>query len=312
MGLVEKGLRTLKDDGIRTFGRKSIQLGITKRYDLTSTNVYSRDWDILLILDGCRVDVMEAVADEYSFLGDEVESITSTGGGSPQWMANTFTSRYADAINETVYVTANPHTRRVLGPNTEGLFGDVGDGVDRLEWFDSMVPVWELAWDEDAGTVPARPVTDHLLHAYHNTDADRYIAHYMQPHFPSVPDPVGASLNLADEARWENNVWDRLASGELSFERVWESYANNLRYVLDEVSLVLENVDSKSVVLTADHGNAFGESGEYGHGQGFLREVREVPWVRTSGTGEGSYEPDVDHDSASASLDEQLEALGYR
>jgi hypothetical protein len=38
---------------------------------------------------------------------------------------------------------------------------------------------------------------------------------------------------------------------------VWEAYLDNLRYVLDNIEELLQNVDGK-VVISADHGELFG------------------------------------------------------
>ena len=40
--------------------------------------------------------------------------------------------------------------------------------------------------------------------------------------------------------------------------------------------------------------------------------VREVPWVGVTGTDTGSYQPAFDPEGVDESVDEQLEALGYK
>jgi hypothetical protein len=44
------------------------------------TNVFDQKWDLLIILDACRVDSLRAVADEYDFLTtiDSMWSVRST------------------------------------------------------------------------------------------------------------------------------------------------------------------------------------------------------------------------------------------
>jgi hypothetical protein len=66
------------------------------------TNVYEKDWDLLLILDACRVDAIEEVADEYSFL-DTPGTMRSVASTSIEWMEETFTDEYSDEIKNTVY-----------------------------------------------------------------------------------------------------------------------------------------------------------------------------------------------------------------
>jgi hypothetical protein len=47
------------------------------------TNVYEKDWDVLIVLDTAHVDALQIVMDEYDFIED-VNSIWSVGGGRQQ------------------------------------------------------------------------------------------------------------------------------------------------------------------------------------------------------------------------------------
>jgi len=68
-------------------------------------------------------------------------------------------------------------------------------------------------------------------------------------------------------------------------------------------------------VITADHGEAFGEMGVWGHPYGFpFAPVKTVPWAETTATDERTYESRYDplerspteHESA-----EFLKHMGY-
>lgn len=293
--------------------KKPLALGF--RYNLNQMNIYERDWDLLIILDACRVDAIEAVSSEYEFLPETVQHSTSVGGGSPTWLANTFTEEWTNEINDTGYISANPHTRRVLSDQTEGLFADRGGYTDRISDFDHFSAVWETQWDAELGTVPARAVTDYLIRYYRSQPSHRTIAHYMQPHFPSVPTPLGEGMNISDDAKWHSkDTWTLVRQGKVSEEEAYAAYMDNLRYVLDEVKMLLSNISAEKVVITADHGNAFGEWGEYSHGQSFIGAVRDVPWIRTSAQDEGEYTPEIETNSGdnSQSVEEKLQALGYK
>lgn len=293
--------------------KKPLALGF--RYNLNQMNIYERDWDLLIILDACRVDAIEAVSSEYEFLPETVQHSTSVGGGSPAWLANTFTEEWTNEINDTGYISANPHTRRVLSDQTEGLFTDRGEYADRISDFDHFSAVWETQWDAELGTVPARAVTDYLIRYYRSQPSHRTIAHYMQPHFPSVPTPLGEGMNISDDAKWHSkDTWTLVRQGKVSEEEAYTAYMDNLRYVLDEVKMLLSNISAEKVVITADHGNAFGEWGEYSHGQSFIGAVRDVPWIRTSAQDEGEYTPEIETNSGdnSQSVEEKLQALGYK
>jgi len=78
----------------------------------------------------------------------------------------------------------------------------------------------------------------------------------------------------------------------------------------------LNNLDAEKTVLTADHGELFGEWGLHSHAVGIPHpDLRRVPWVRTTATDTESYQPDsvVTNDEASdEELKKRLSALGYR
>jgi len=126
----------------------------------------------------------------------------------------------------------------------------------------------------------------------------------MQPHEPHIGDEHGLG----------QNVFVPLRKGEITRQEAWDSYIENLRLVLDELGVLLTNVDADKVVITADHGEAFGEFGFYAHQIGCpLPMVRTVPWIETSATDTGNYQPKIDPDTTDNknSLREHLSDLGY-
>jgi len=295
----------LKRDGIRdglsASGREFIRyaLGRIEPLDVRGEPVYDCDWDVLILLDGCRIDLMESVSDEYGFVPESVPAFRSLASTSTAWMERNFSDDYSSEVRKTCYVTANPFSDDYVD---EARFGDADE-------------VWQYAWDDDLGTVPARSVTDRTISEARSRDCGRLIAHYMQPHFPSVPEPLGSAMDLDSfESHWDS-VWDRLCSGDIGEDVVWESYRENLRYVLDDVELLLENLDAGTLVISADHGNAMGQWGQYGHPGGVpIAPLRNVPWVETTATDIGSYDPESEEDRESSTTDEvrsRLKDLGY-
>jgi hypothetical protein len=63
-------------------------LFVEKYVDL-GTNVFDREWNMLVLLDACRVDTLRMVASEFDSLND-VGSLWSVGSTSKEWYANTF------------------------------------------------------------------------------------------------------------------------------------------------------------------------------------------------------------------------------
>jgi hypothetical protein len=119
-----------------------------------------------LILDGCRVDAIEEVANEYAFLDNPgtMRSVTST---SIEWMEKTFTDEYEGKIENTAYVTANQHS----------------SSVRNLPFVD-FEPVYDNGWDSELDAIPADVVTDVAIEVgrKYSNNYDRMIVHYMQPH----------------------------------------------------------------------------------------------------------------------------------
>jgi hypothetical protein len=264
--------------------------------------VYEREWDLLILLDACRVNALGAVAAEYEFLPEVVPSLQSVAPNSHLWLERTFQPVYREEISETAYITANGHA--------DG-FAD-GEFAVSDEAFHSIEKVYDYGFDESAGTIPPRTVTDATIRTLRNTTSPRAIAHYMQPHTPYRGLDLDG-LGVRDGKSFRETVWDWIASGRLTRDEAWEYYLDNLRWVLDDVELLLENVDAQQVIISADHGEAFGEWGAYGHSPyGEFAGLREGPWVETSATDTGRYQPEVDTADVDISTDEQLKYLGYK
>jgi hypothetical protein len=106
----------------------------------------------------------------------------------------------------------------------------------------------------------------------------------------------------------------RVQEGEIPLERARTAYYDELRMVLDDVEVLLSNVDAETAVITADHGEAMGEYGIYGHARGVaINALRVVPWAKTTAVDTGEYEPketriDV---KAEGGQTDRLRDLGY-
>jgi len=259
------------------------------------------DWDVMIILDACRADLFEEFAPQHpvSERFDKVSRKYSCASTSREWFEKGFGSASSSDVADVHYVSENPHLSR--------LDLDRFHGVDRL---------WELRANTDSGTLDPSVVTEQALYSYHETDADRFVVHYIPPHAPFLH--CLEKYNLEDKS-WgggSHDVWFGLQLGEFDREEVWHDYGKNLFRVLDEVERLVKHV-SGSVVITADHANAMGEFGQYGHpGYVPVPALKRVPWVRLTGEGE-PYNPEelVLEEPESGDTDEmvkdRLESLGY-
>lgn len=281
------------------------------------TNVFEREWDALIVLDACRVDALREVSSEYEFLHD-VDSITSVGSMTPEWMSNTFRRRYLSQIKRTGYVTENGFIEKVLedgghtgfdalpiGPRdydvvTMGEFGH----IEKL-WMTEFEPSskW-MVGDGGASRLSPSYVTSRAIEVGRTADVERLIVHYTYPHepYPLAPPPL-------------DRPFDAISNGDATGEEVWRAYLDNLRFVLGDVETLLNNMDAEKVVITADHGEAFGEWGFYQHVIGCpIPCVRRVPWVETEAEDTEEYTtvaPEPQTDSGEKATREQLRKLGY-
>ncbi|WP_353634011.1 hypothetical protein ABSL23_12875 [Halobacterium sp. NMX12-1] len=299
---VARNLRYRGADAVR-------ELASLVKYSRRSTTdadpVLDADWDVLVLLDACRADLFaEAAADaDYDFLPADPGSRTSPASSSVEWLETVFGGASDDALADLAYVTGNPYSASKIDH-------------DR---FHGVEEVWRYAWDDDLGTIPPRPVTDAAIRTGREAAADRMVVHYMQPHFPSVLEREQRSEGVELDAFGDDemSVWDDLRFGRRSETDAWETYRENLEYVLEDLELLFENLDAERVVVTADHGNAFGEHHVYGHPGGVdLPVLREVPWCETTATDTHSHDPDAagrdDTGESGDVVEERLEDLGYR
>ena len=276
-------------------------------------NVYESDWDLLIVLDACRVDVLEAVADDYDFI-DSIDRVLSVGSHSREWLTGTFRRTWRDEIAHTAMITGNGHTKSVffddeLPPKETVPFCWPNWDVVSADSFARLEMLWQDEHPEGYG-VPPRPITDRMIDISRDEDHERLIAHFMQPHIPYIAEAMWDDRKPTEA---ESRGWKYLKSGNIDDESHWQLYEANLRLVLDEIEILLKNVDAEQVVITADHGNAFGEFGAYGHPEGFLHpNVKVIPWVETSATDTESYTPSYDPQvGVETSVEQHLEAMGY-
>lgn len=282
------------------------------------TPVWDLDWDVLLILDACRVDVMQEVSTEYTFLPPTLDSIWSVGSATPEWMDRTFDpDTYGEQMYRTAYLTGNPFSAKPRG-RIEAAESDAlpldGDGFAHLD------EVWRTDWVHDpVSTVPPRALTDRAIRYWRSATADQMIVHYMQPHLPFRARPEWFNrrrrLDKFGEPEKEEgkDCWLRARDGEVDREEFWTAYRDNLRWVLDDIRILINNCDGK-IGISADHGNGWGELGIWSHPQDCpVPAVRRVPWITIEGHDSESYQP-RDRKSKcrkSSGIEEKLTDLGY-
>ena len=265
------------------------------------------DWDVLVLLDACRWDLMKSVSDNWPFIPDDVPSVYSPASMSEEFLERHLADEYQEEINRTALVAANAFTRH--------------DWVREAGW-PHLDEVWTHSWSEEDGTVLPRSVTDAAIDYWRRDDreADQMIVWYLQPHGPFVNEEWSHGFDKAEignGAGIHKSVWNRYRDGELSREKLWNGYRRNLEYALEDVQLLLRNLDAENVVISSDHANGLGELGVYGHPKYVpAPPVKRVPWVDTTATDEQGYDPEYqtrseEPETSDMSVDDRLAALGY-
>lgn len=292
-------------------------MSLLSRLDF-GTNVFDREWEVLVVLDTCRVDSMRQVAPEFDFVSD-VDSIWSLGSTSSEWIAKTFSSKHRDTIRNTALVSANPHVQHTLFDrqfpehDKDAPFALTDWDTVHPEDFQHIDQPWQYATDKRYSHVMPSVMTERAVDVYREQQPKRLVVHYMPPHRPHISNAVREERALTEV---EKDPFGALMDGATTPDVVQRNHVSDLRFVLEEgVGPLLNNVDADRVVITADHGDGFGDWGCFAHVAGDPRPpVRKVPWVVTEARDTGSLEPAVfppEGEHKRAETRSQLEALGY-
>lgn len=318
-------IETVKDNLVATY--VFIWRLITSYFPV-GENVYNQDWDLLIILDACRVDALTELEGEYEFISD-VDEMPSVGSTSAEWIQNTFVEDYLDEIRSTSYVTANGFSSDVMESDvdrlrtseTMGTIFENSSVASKLIRNDSVGGEFEnfrlvegskFKGSNNRSYYHPDIVTARAIETSRQENSNKLIVHYMQPHAPYISEALARGYYKD----FEEKPFKYLKNGgELSV--VWDSYIDNLRLVLDSLEVLLENVDAETVAITADHGELFGEWGLYSHIYGVPHPVlRKVPWVETTAINNQTVSPEEllsSHNliTDDKKIEDRLSALGY-
>ncbi len=236
--------------------------------------VTSEDWDYLIILDACRYDVFKEEIKKRNMRG-ELGYRISRGSATPEFLLENFRK---GNFRNIVYITANPYVNMLL-----------------KDKFYKIIPVWKDGWNEELNTVHPKTVYEYTLDALAMYPDKRAIIHFMQPHYPFITLKLRADTGIENLRRaalegkniWqETTVWSLVRAGLIAHEDAINAYRENLRIALNYVEKLL-NILSGKIVVSSDHGEAFGEKLHplipikvYGHYIGVkIEPLIKVPWL---------------------------------
>ena len=277
------------------------------------------DWDNLIILDACRYDMFQ----KLNYLKGKLEHRLSRGSCTHEFLKENFEGK---SYKDTVYVTSNPLVNY------------------RDESFAAVASAWKDGWNEELGTVLPETTAQYADQANESYQDKRLIVHFVQPHIPFIGErsrwimehdsnrEVDNLLSrarhsaLGDKETIRNPVviWFWVKNGEIDKKSVWDAYEENLEIALKHVEKLLKNLKGKTVI-TADHGNLFGERllpfpvKAYGHPCGiYKKQLIKVPWLiiengerKTINTSSEAGNEEQIEDSERETIKQRLQELGY-
>lgn len=269
-------------------------------------DILEETWNILVILDACRYDYFKDIHNEY--FNGELEKRRSPGSNTGEWLSKTFTNFY-----DVTYISSNPYINS-LGFSLKECNSKYNYDWTATNHFKEIIDTWFTGWNKELGTVPPREVN---LAYFKERNKNKIILHYLQPHLPYLSkNSVGTwghtisriknkeieKNDLLKKVReWirtklkssigETNYWSLRKALNIDPRTPYEDayrkqnpdklkkhYEENLRIVLDSVKQLIRETN-KQIVITADHGESFGEENIWGHPRETdIASLRNVPW----------------------------------
>lgn len=265
---------------------------------------FEREWDHMVVLDAARFDVFR---DTYSdFLEGELKPVRSNASATPEWVHKNF-----DGSMNIEYFSANPFINSLDHPIDTP--GNVRYSTVPSEHVREVHDLWDTHWDDESGTVLPKDVAQ----IYMETETrGRTVIHFMQPHKPFLGHGSGGVLREGFrqlKSTGEMSAFQRLTGryGPAIADRVFRSsivteigllsgldirsmakalggdtrevmmryHRENMERALARVENLVDNMDG-SIVVTSDHGEAFGEQGVWGHDtETHIQPLVKVPWL---------------------------------
>ena len=276
------------------------------------------DWEYAIVLDACRYDVFSEVYDEY--LDGRLEKRVSPGSSTPEWAYRTFTGEHDIAYfsgNPFINSLGIPLNELKWGASCDyewSAIDHIGTVIDVWQdgWDDELgtVPPESLAasfHDHQSAVAAHERTVLHYMQPHapflgrgdgkklttiregikrqgDQTQGDgdgepggvlATVGDRVRPTVESVLE--GSSLAMKAGLFLELDTAEALSDG--TRETALKYHEENLRIALDSVAELVTELDG-DVVVTADHGEAFGEQGVWEHHiETHIPPLVEVPWL---------------------------------
>jgi hypothetical protein len=239
--------------------------------------VLDEKWDYLIILDACRYDVFKKIIKKFNLKG-KLEYKKSRGCDTYEFFLNNFKGK---KLKDIIYITANPITALCL----------------KNEFY-KIVHVWKENWSKKYNTVLPSEIYRKVIQIRHSNPNKRLIIHFMQPHFPFIGDPKfgkeemifflqkAKSLRVKKIINKQRKEFWKIVPFQLYLnftnKKYFKLYEKNLEIVMSWVKKILKILRGR-IVITSDHGIAFGEKflffQVFGHAKKVrIPHIKYVPW----------------------------------
>lgn len=222
-------------------------------------DVFSEDWDNLVILDACRADIFE---EEMELPGTE-ERRTSRQSYTKGWVKANFREKDLDDV---IYITNNGWYLLLQDDLNSDIFG---------------VHYINL---EPNRREEVKRTTEKAIELEQKYPNKRILVHFLPPHMPFIG-PT-AEEYLPDFKTQMDGLYVKIFEGEVevSEEILRQAYKENLELMDSYIRKILNSFTGKTVI-SADHGEFLGDRSypipikEYGHPPDhYSGPVVEIPW----------------------------------
>jgi hypothetical protein len=294
------------------------RLGMRK-YNHRGIDIFSEEWDNLIILDSCRFDYFKTKKNEHQLPG-KIESRISRGSQTPEWLWANFNNR---ELHDTVYITGNPMPYWLGVSNPENK-----SSRQQKYGFDlnvhELVNVWKGSSNElqcgNITTVPADVVAERAIEAAKDYPNKRLLIHILQPHTPYLGTPTGDEIHQISEHPWKEKIRQEL---DVSVEKLRRAYDENVDLAVRAAKQIINSDSIKGkTVVSADHGELLWEKSspipiiEVLHpNKTYIENLVKVPWLVIGGDRRkiiSENKNNIEKTDQDSIATEQLEALGYK
>lgn len=219
-------------------------------------NFMEEKWDYAIVLDSCRYDSFARINN----IPGSLQKKQSLGSATMEWVKKAITKDYKD----TIVITANPFLSKLKLKEITG----------EKNRFLKNIPAWDIGYNMELGVTPPWTMLEICKKRINKYKNYKILFWFNQPH--------GPYLTYAEEKkkyiRRFDAGWTIVSNGEIPMDEFKRAYEKNLKIVLKYVSELIELLDGK-IIITADHGECFGEFGIISHPQRIhIPPLIEVPY----------------------------------